>query len=467
MRRGLAVLGVLTLAALATACAGRPPVPVVTAPQYPDFVFPAIPPALGQDRAAAERHGRGWHFLQANDLRNADREFRAALKSNASYLPADAGLGYVALAQKDYRTALARFDLVLRQWASYSSALFGRGDALLGLGRSPDALKAFQAALAADPTLTVAAARVQVLQLRTLQDEIASARRAADAGRYDEARQAYQRAIAASPDSAFLYRDLGAVERRGGDERAALEAFRKAAALDPTDARSLVQVGELLENQGDFDGAVQAYTQAAAIEPDQALTDRIERTRARAAIARMPPEFAAIEKTPRVTRGELAALIGVHFARLIEARPARETTLVTDVRQDWAAPWILRVVDAGVMDVNVNHTFQPRNPVRRLDLARAMSALLKLAAATSPSLSARLRADETARPTIGDVPGAHLGYPAVAHVVAAGVMPLFDDGSFRPADMVSGEQALGVIERVKVLLGRNAPGWRQSGERKR
>jgi hypothetical protein len=119
------------------------------------------------------------------------------------------------------------------------------------------------------------------------------------------------------------------------------------------------------------------------------------------------------------------------------------------------------------MDVNANHTFQPRSPVPRLDLARAMSALVNLAAATSPALSARLQAGEAARPRIADVPPGHLSYPAVAQMVAAGVMPLFDDGSFRPAEFVSGEEALGVIERVDALVGRTAPGGPQSGERPR
>jgi tetratricopeptide (TPR) repeat protein len=456
VRRTFTRLAVAAFVTTMAACAGKAPVPTVTTPHYQDFVFPAVPPSLQADRSAAERHERGWRFLQANDLRNADREFQAALKRNAAYFPADAGLGYVSLAQKDYKTALARFELALRQSAAYPSALFGQGDALLGLGRPLDALKSFQAALAADPSLAVAAARVQVLRLRTLQEEITRARQAADLGRYDEARQAYQRAITASPESAFLYRDLGAVERKQGDTRAALEAFRKAASLDPTDARPLVQIGELLEAQGDFDGAAQAYTQAAAIEPGQAATARVEQARQRAAIARMPPEFADIAKTPRLARGDLAALIGVHFTRLLDTRASRDTVLVTDTRQSWAAPWIARVVDAGIMDVNANHTFQPRNPVRRLDLARAISNLLDLAAATRPPLAALLQSAATTRPVIGDVPASHLSYAAVAQVVAAGVMPLLEDGTFRPSQVVSGEEALQVIDRVETVVGRGA-----------
>ncbi len=459
---------------LAGACAGRmPPVPAAAAPHYPEFVFPAVPPPLAQDGAAAERHARAWRFLQADDLRNAEREFTAALKKNANFFPSDAGLGYVDLAHGDYKSALARFDLTLRQSATYPAALVGRGDALLGLAKPLDALKAFEAALSIDPSLTIAAQQVQVLRLRTLQADIDNGRRAADAGRYDEARQAYGHAIAASPDSAFLYRDLGTVARKQGDARAALEAFRKAVAMDPADARSLVQVGELLEAQNDFDGAVQAYQQAAAIEPGDAVSAQLERARGRASMARLPAEYAQIPVTPRLTRGDLAALLAVRFAPLLDAQASRETVLITDTRGHWAASWILAVVRAGLLDVNANHTFQPRNAVRRLDLALAISRLLNLAAAVHPGLAARWRpagpppARRAPGPAIADVPASHLGYPAAAQVVSAGAMPLFDDGTFRPAQLVTGNEALQVIDRVDALMGRSPTSAPRSGAQRR
>ncbi len=466
--RAARLLAAATIWGLAAACVGRlPPVPDVASPRYPDFVFPAVPPALAADVAAAGRHQRGWRFLQAGDLRNADREFSAALSRNARFFPADAGLGYVSLADKDYKGAIAKFDLALRQSTTYPPALVGRGDALLALSKTAEALQAFQAALAADPSLTIAAQRVQVLQLRALQADLGEARRAADAGRFEEARRAYQRAIAASPDSAFLYRDLGTVARRQGDTQAALDALRRAVALDAADARSLVQIGEILEARGDLDGAIQAYTQAAAIEPGDAISTRLERARERAALARMPAEFAQIATAPRLTRGDLAALIGVHFPNLVDAQHARQTPVITDTRGHWAAPWILSTSRAGLMEVNPNHTFQPRSPVRRLDLARVMGRLLDLAAVSRPALAARWRAaggtGAQAAPRIVDVPPGHLNYAAVAQVIAAGVMPLFEDGTFRPAQIVAGEEALHVIDRVETLLGRSA--GPHSGER--
>ena len=103
-----------------------------------------------------------------------------------------------------------------RRTPAYVPALIGRGQALLELDRDADALASFEAALAKDPSLTDLRSRVDVLRFRATQDMLARAKAAADARRWDEATAIYQQAIAASPDSAFLYRDLAAVEQQAG-----------------------------------------------------------------------------------------------------------------------------------------------------------------------------------------------------------------------------------------------------------
>jgi tetratricopeptide (TPR) repeat protein len=191
-------------------------------------VFPAAPANLGpQDLLDA--HERAWRFLQAGDTKAADRDFGSILRISPGFYPAEAGLGYSAFARRDSQAALAHFDRALAANTGYAPALAGRGDALLALGRNDAALVAFQSALAADPGLTALRERVGVLKFRVAQDNIANARKAADAGRFDEALRRYQSAIVASPDSEFLYRELASVQHRSGDEAAALTNAQKAA----------------------------------------------------------------------------------------------------------------------------------------------------------------------------------------------------------------------------------------------
>lgn len=259
---------------------------------------------------------------------------------------------------------------------------------------------------------------------------------------------AYGRALDASPDSAFLHRELGMVERTLGAAPAALERFRRATELDLADAASLVQIGELLEHQQDFPGAEAAYRKAAAIEPGDELTRRIAALAERARDARLPAEFLAIAASDQITRGELAALVAIRLDDVIRAAPVREV-IATDTRGYWAEQWTIQVARAGVIDAFANHTFQPRAGVRRADLATAVSRLVALMAATRPALRSYL----SARPPMADVGPGHLNYPAASAAVASGVMPLVDGDRFQVARPVSGAEAIEAIDRLRALAG--------------
>jgi tetratricopeptide (TPR) repeat protein len=246
MRRLVALAIVATFAACA-----RPPKPLPTPgasfpefPQFPEFVVPAVPPGLS-DSPAAGNQVRGWGFLQAGDFKSAERELGAALKADPAFYPAEAAFGWVELARKDAKSALPHFDRALEREHRDVSALVGRGQALFALNRESEALTAFEAAVAEDPSLTDLGRRVEVLRFRHQQEDLTRAREAARTGRSDEAVSLYNRAIASSPDSAFLYRELANVEHQQGADDRALEHFRKAIALDPPDARSLAQVGAI------------------------------------------------------------------------------------------------------------------------------------------------------------------------------------------------------------------------------
>jgi tetratricopeptide (TPR) repeat protein len=439
--------------ALISACAPKMvPAPVVTAPKFPDFMRPAVPPAMADGPAAASA-SRGWSFLQTGDLRTAEREFAAALRTQPGFYPAETSLGYLELARKDAKAALPHFDRALELNAAQHddvAAYLGRATALLALNREADAVVALEGALAADPSQTELARRIEVLKFRTVEQGLARAREAARGGRLDEAAQAYSTAIASSPDSAFLYRELAGVERQKGDADAALEHFRKAAALDPGDAKTLAQIGEILEARADYDGAAKAYTDAAAIEPSAALDTRLEGVRRKAALARLPAEYRAIDQAAQITRGDLAALIGIRLGGVLSSGRRSDAALITDVRTHWAATWIMSVARAGVMDPFANHAFQPRTVVRRTDLAQAVARILAQLAVKNP---ARAKAWETARLKFSDLSPSHLAYPAASVAVASGVMKTGADNSFQPSRAITGPEALETIAALEALAG--------------
>lgn len=440
--RAMVVAGAML--AVVSGCA-KAPVTTTLAPAlppaHPEFQYPSVPTALRNSPAVALLD-RGWQDLQRDRAPEARREFAAALQRDPGFYPALTGQGYTALTEQQYEQALVDFDRALSQAADYMPALVGRGHALLALDRVDAALLAFDEVARRDPSIEGIRERVDVLKFRSLQARIAEARAAAAAGRTTEARQAYEAALATSPDSGFLYQELAAVESRAGDGQAAVRHLRQAVAIDPADVAALMDLGGVLERLPDLSAALEVYAQVEKLQPSPELSDRVAAVTRRVRDERLPAELRALPALPQVTRGDLAALIGVRLEALVTAAPSRPN-VVTDTRGHWAAAWITRVVDAGIMNPLDNHTFQPGAGLRRVDLAEVAARLVGF---ITPPAGAPAR-----RPAIADVPPSHLSFGAIAVVVNAGVMPLLDGQQFQVSRVVTGAEAVDVIDRIGVL----------------
>ena len=434
----------LVVATLAAGCGPKTPPTLTAAPKHPDFSFPVSP--QGTAPAQSARIDRGWQYLQADDFRNAEREFTGTLTQQPSFTPGETAMAYLSMARGNAKEAATRFDRALQADASYVPALIGRGQAMLELHRDADALASFEAAVTKDPSLTEIKSRVDVLRFRATQDMLGRAKSAGEARRFDEAAAIYRQAIAASPESGFLYRDLAAVEQRAGQSANALEHYRKAVELDPNDAHSHAGIGAILDAQGDVMGAITAYDKARALDANEVPESVMARLRAAAALAKQPAEYRAIPEHETITRADVAALIGVRLEGLLSKAQPRQV-IITDIRGNWAQNWIAPVVRAGVMDTLPNYEFEPNRQVRRAELATTVSRLLSLIGAIKPQLASRWQA---ARLSINDVASTHLSYPAVSIAVASGVMPL-SNGNFELLRTVSGPEVIEIIGRLEAL----------------
>lgn len=439
---------VLLLLALLAGCAPKVAPPVVTTPRYPDYIYPTLAQPDARQAELLGEHDAAWRWFQAGDVSRAETGFMAILKRSPQFYPSETALGYLDLARKNFEPAAARFDRVLQSNAGYVPALVGRGEALLALSREPEALAAFESAVTLDPQLQTIARRVEVLRARAQQENVAAARRAAQANRLDEAARLYEQAIAASPDSAFLVRDLADVEAKQGKTDQALARYRRVIEMDLTDATSRIRIGEMLDARGDLAGAHQMYTEANTLEPSAELRRRLAAIDARLAYLKLPAEYLAIPDDPSITRGDLASLIGLRLQPLLERAPA-QAIVITDARGHWALEWIMATARAGVMEPYENHTFQPRNDVRRSDLAQAVARMLKIIAAGRPQL---LKDWQSRIQKMGDVGVSNLHYADASLSVAAGIIPLVDGGSFQLSRAVSGAEAVETVTRIEQLF---------------
>jgi len=444
-------LGVLMIAAALAGCASHRPVPPARPVASTGAPILAVPPGLALAPSVQQQFNAAVSQLQSGDLRGANRGFTDVLKASPDFYPAETGLGYVALANKQYRQASAHFASALKTGSQYLPALEGQVDAELADGDDLGAIAAIEQLLAVDARREDLRSRLDVLRLRVVQSELEAAAKARAAGHLDEAQRILERALASSPSSSVLTRELARIELQRAALGEAETHARRAIELDAGDAEAVALLGDVLDVEGRTREAVQAYARAIAIDPQPAWREKHDALVARADLEALPAEYRSIGSAPSVTRAQVAAMVGIELKPVIDRAPKRATDVITDLRNHWAAPWILPVSQAGVMDVLPNHTFQPNAVVRRTELARVVSQVLNLLAARRPVDIAAWR---DARPHFADVSSANASYRAIALATASGAMKADDDSRFQPLQPASGADLTAAVARLRQLAGR-------------
>jgi tetratricopeptide (TPR) repeat protein len=419
--------------------------PVVTTAKFAQYPMPEIPPSLRVTGDLRERHGVAWQRLQAGDLGGANRDFSTILKRAPWFYPAEAGLGFVQLANRQFKSAASRFAAALALNGRYVPAWIGQADAQIGLNDEQQAIAAMERVLVIDPKRDAIRSRLELVRFKQLQELIEAGRRARAAGRLEAARDAFERALTLSPAGSSILRELALVESKAGRIEAAEVYARKAVQADPADVDAYAVLAAVLESREQYREAAAALSRAAAIDPRPEWRTRAAALRERADLAALPTEFGNLAGAATITRAHVVAFVGIKLRSLIDAAPHRATAVATDVRTHWALPWIVPVIRAGVMDLFANHTFQPSARVRRNDLAQVVGRLLPLASARRP---ADLTAWRAARPKFADVPSTNVFYRSVAVAVASGAMTADVDGRFLPAAPATGADLTAAVARI-------------------
>ncbi|HUL71458.1 MAG TPA: tetratricopeptide repeat protein [Vicinamibacterales bacterium] len=443
-------------AALVAGCSThRPPAPPApAAPRYPDYPTPDVPATLRVTPEIRATQDRAWALLQGGDARGADAAFTALVKQAPAFYPAEAGLGFAQLALRQYKTAAAHFGAVLAKNDKYVPAWQGQADAQLAQGDEAGAIASLDRVLALDPKNDVVRSRLDLLRFRQVQALIDAGRTAREAGRLEAAQADFEQALALSPSSAVIFREMAVVETaRGALDQAETHA-RRATQLDAGDADAFATLGAALEARGKLREAAAAFAQAARIDPRPAWKTRAEALSDKADMAAVPAEFRSMGTAPSVTRAQLAALVGIRLESVLDRAQQRVQTVATDVRGHWAEPWILPVTQTGVMDVFPNHTFQPSSTVRRSDLAKVVSQLLTLIASERQIDLPKWKA---ARPAFPDLPASNVYYPSAALAVACGAMAPMDDNKFGPTQVATGASVVAAVARLQQIAGRQQP----------
>jgi len=421
---------VVTIATLfaAGACA-RPTLHRV--PEGEDYVFPvARPGELRPAEAAAIE--KGWHQVLTGDVARAERAFIRVLAARPGLLPAETALAYARLRAGRFVEAGSGFDAALARRPEYVSALMGAASVAVRRGDLERALELYRRAGMAEPGETRAKKRLADVKLRLTERRVAWARTALEAGDTAGAVEAYRRTLDAAPEVAGLRIALADLLVAGGEARQAAVVL----ADDPSgDRQTRLRLAEVQSGLGEYRQALETLDLILAREPrDPEARMRSREVREALTLSQLPEEYRRIPAASRLSRAELAALLSINVGALSRL-PAGEARVAIDISGSWARNHIAQMLALDVMELFPNHTFQPGLAVRRSELARAASRVLDLVGAR-------------ARP--GSVPSdmapANAAYDAVVRILGAGLMELSPEGAFEPGRLVTGREALDVVE---------------------
>lgn len=255
------------------------------------FKTPSVPAEATADSPQAREHRAGIQALVNGKPLEAKNRFEASLKFDSTYAPAWVGLAAVAQAQgslaqaenhlKEAQRVAPKAPEVHLAWgrlhlsrndtgkaeAAFREAhalapaqippLLELGNLYLRLpGRAPDALSAFQKAVAIDGKNAMA--------------QYGRGVSAASAGQRDEAFAALVLAAGLAPQDPAPHRAMGRLHLEAGEVDKALAAFDTGLTRQPRFVPLMLDRGDALGRAGRWDEAVRQLEAAAALAPDAA-----------------------------------------------------------------------------------------------------------------------------------------------------------------------------------------------------
>lgn len=431
----LATLSLLTAAVALAGCAATTPAPATRpSPGLAAERVPAVPTGASAELAAAWASLRiGGTVPGATSLSPADRA--SALGQTYE--------GFRALRRGDVVTAQNAFGAALAESSRLAAAQYGMGITAELQDRPDLASDWYEAALRSDAGLTRAAVELNRLALASVSPSLRRAELAAQSGDIVAAESAYRQVVVQAPFLAGPYIRIAELHLSSGDTGGAIRELEGAHRALGDHPAVLQKLGELFMGEGRYAEAADAYQRLA----DQAPDDLDAATRARSARdayeqAALPSEYRTLAAKASLTREELAAVLAIHLPGLEALAGDRPGVIVADAGDNWTAPFVLRTVQWGVLDVYQNNEFYPRMEVLRSMLVEAAYRVLELAGA----------ADSAPRPALADPPPEHVLYRQVQAVVGLGILETERNGGFDLLEPVSGAEAMRAVERLAAIV---------------
>jgi tetratricopeptide (TPR) repeat protein len=289
--------------------------------------------------------GQARCLVHLEHTREALTLYRRILDRDPKHTFAWEAIARIQAADRSWRECLETLEHVLRLRPNDSAALELKGDALTNLGRRPEALSAYEAAAAVNPSdeslrqkieevrvdvpgllsrALIASASGSYPHALSLFDEIlevdegnvnaliGKAVAYRRSGKAQEALNCLDLVLGIQPNNASALLNRGNILMAAGDLGGALEAFDHLTEGDPGDDAAWAAKGDVLVKMGRVEDALVAYSEALKISPGD---EDIQRQMQELGAAKAPPSdvFEELFRIKGIGRARAKALIDAGF----------------------------------------------------------------------------------------------------------------------------------------------------------
>lgn len=209
-----------------------------------------------QPNLAAAYKNLGNCLQAGGKIEEAIRAYTKAVELAPQFAEAYANLGSMLGIQGEMEKAIAYFQKALEIKPNIAAVHWNLGNALNNVKRSAEAIVCWQKAAEYNP---------QQFSAEAINDRGSMC---AQAGKFAEAIDNYQRAIQIKPDFALGYLNLGTVLQKQGKFDDAIAQFNKTLELKPDCIEAYGKLGNLLIGREKFDEAIAQYQKVIQMQPD-------------------------------------------------------------------------------------------------------------------------------------------------------------------------------------------------------
>ncbi len=387
-----------------------------------------------------------WSYIRQGRADKAGKALSRLTPENPlSYI----GFGYLAMLSEDLASAEAYFQAAVSKFPAISLARLGLVQVWEKTGQEDKVFNELREILKTNPEHAWAREKYENLKTKKTELAIEEAEAALSAGDLEKGKAAYLRALHYSPEFVPAHQALATLYRKERKFSNALVHLQAAVASEPQNKKLLEDYASTLEESGQLEKSLDIYERLLQLESgNQKIQQKIENLKNRLGIYEIPSRYTEIPLTEVITREEVAALVAVKLKDVL-VEPTPQPPIIIDISASWASRFILKVTSLGFLDVYANHSFQPRKPVTRAEMADLVSRILRYLENQGHRFVRQIPMD---RIRVQDVTPEHLCYLPIIQVLSYQIMDLYPDRSFRPDQTLSGQEAIRIMDILLALV---------------